>query len=369
MRKSWFILFLALILVASCQKEEVQKEEHVMPVNVLVLKPDSIRSVVEITGNLEAVNDALLISKISEELKQIVKPVGSVVKAGDVIVRLDDSILLQAKKQAEAALSSARARYRNVQQDFERYQRLFQQKAISEQQWQKMKMTMQQVEASLEQARAAVAQASDQFENSLIKAPFDGVVGSVFFDVGQLVPMGQPVAKIINPRLMKAKLYAPDKYFKKIKYDQNVVALFPVLKGHQFKGKITKIDPAIDPMSRTFVVEALFNNADHLLTSGLYGLFKIELEVHKNVIVIPDNAVISQTTVQVDPESGRPSAKRKYFVFVINGGRATLKQVTRGLSHGDFLEITRGLNFGDSLVVVGQRLLKEGQKVKVVEAY
>lgn len=369
MFKKMMFLFLIAGLVFSCQKSEEKKEERAVPVNVLVLKPDSIRSVVEITGNLEAVNDALVISKVSEQLKEIVKPVGSKVSAGEVIVKLDDCLLLQAKKQAEAVFNSALARYKNVKQDFERYQRLFEQKAISQQQWEKMKSAMQEAEAGLAQAKAALGQASEQFENTTLKAPFAGIVGSIFYERGQLAPMGQPVVKIINPQFMKAKLYLPDLYFQKIKMGQKVRAYFPAIKNKTFTGKVIKIDPAIDPMSRTFTVEALFNNQAGLLTSGLYGLFEIELKVHKNVVVIPDNAVLSQTSVRVDPETGKPHAEREYFVFSVKNGKAVLKQIESGLNAGDRLEIKKGLAFGDSVIVVGQRLLKEGQKVKIVEAY
>ncbi len=369
MLKKIVVLGIGVILLLGCQKATEKKYERAVPVNVLVIKTDSIRALAEVSGNLEAVNDAVVISKVSEELKEIRKPVGSPVKAGEVIVKLDDAMLLQAKKQAQAALSSARARFQNVQQDFLRYQKLYQQKAISEQQWQKMKSTMEEVKAGLAQAEAAAAQAAEQYQNSQIKAPFAGLVGSIYFDVGQLVPAGQPVVKIINPELMKAKLYLPDLYLHRIQIGQKVIAEFPSLKNKTFEGKIVKVDPAIDPMSRTFTAEALFNNNEHLLTSGLYGLFRIILETHRQAIVVPDNALLAQTTVTVNPETGKPTAHRRYFIFVIKEGQANFQQVERGLSSGDRVEITQGLHLGDSVVVVGQRLLKDGQKVTVVEAY
>ncbi|WP_456408752.1 efflux RND transporter periplasmic adaptor subunit [Caldithrix abyssi] len=362
----WLMFFAFLI---ACQKKTERVVERAVPVSVLVIKPDSIRTFIEITGSLQASNDALVYSRLSEEVKEIVKPVGSKVRKGAVIVRLDDSMVLQAKKQAEAALASARARYQKVKQDFERYQRLYKQQAISQQQWQQMQAAMQEAEAALRQMEANLAQVSEQFEHSLIKAPFDGLVGSVYFDVGQMAAAGQPVVKIINPDLMKAKLYIPDSYYHRLKVGQKVYAHFPAQAGKEFTGQIIRIDRAIDPTSRTVAVEAIFPNEHGLLTSGLYGLFKIELQVRRRTVVVPDNAILSQTSVRVDPQTGKPTAHRKYYAFVVKQGRAAQTEVRTNLSVGDRIEVVQGLSFGDSLIVVGQRMIKDGQKTKVVEAY
>ncbi len=369
MTKPFMVLFLVLALLVACHKKTETEVEQSVPVNVLVVKPDSIRSLLEVTGNLEADKEALVVSKISEELKTIVRPVGSKVKAGEVIAILNDALLLQAKRQAQAALESAKVRLKNVQQDFERYQRLYTQKAISQQQWQQIQAKLREAEAAVQQMQANFAQAKEQFENSRIKAPFSGLVGSFFFDVGQMVPAGQPVARIVNPALMKAKLYVPDIYLSRIKTDLRVVATFPALPNQVFEGKIVKVDRAIDPLSRTLTVEVMFDNTSGKLTSGLYGLFNIELEQHRHVVVVPDNSILSQTIVQVDPQTGKPHARRQLFVFVVKQGHAVRKDIQSGLMAQDRTEIVQGLTFGDSLIIVGQRMVKDGQAVKVVEVF
>ena len=367
MVKRVVLLFLlaALFVVTSCKSNKKENAVKSIPVRVLTVRPDSISTYVEVTGNLEAGQDALVLSKTSERLVEILKPAGSSVRENDVIARLNNNLLKQAKLQAEAGLKSARARYQNVKSDFERYQRLYQSKAISDQQWQKMKSAMQEAEAGLQQMEAAYAQAEERYEDSFIKAPFSGIVGSIYFDPGQMVGMGQPVAKIINPKLMKAKLYIPDLYLREIKLDQVVQASFPVIKGRVFKGRIVRIDPAIDPMSRTILAEVTFGNQDRALTSGLYGLFKIKTHERKHTIVIPDNAILSRTEVKVNKQTGETYSIKKNFVFVVQADSARLVQVQKGLSYGDRVEITKGLQIGDNVIIVGQFSLKEGEKVVI----
>jgi RND family efflux transporter MFP subunit len=360
-----FLTIAALLALWGCKSTKNTTQAKRVPVRVLIIHPDSISTFVEVTGNLEAGRDALVLSKTSEKLLEIQKPVGSKVHAEEVIARLDNRLLKQGKLQAEAALKSARARYQNVKSDFERYQRLYQSKAISEQQWQKMKSAMQEAEASLQQMEAAYAQAKERYENSFIKAPFSGIVGSIYFDPGEMVGMGQPVAKIINPKLMKAKLYVPDSYYGQIKLDQIVVATFPVLPGRQFKGHIIRLDPAIDPMSRTILAEVTFDNQDKALTSGMYGLFKIKIAHKEHTIIVPDNAILSRTEVKVNKQTGETYSVKKNFVFVVQKDSAKMVQVQKGLAYGDRVEIIHGLHFGDKVIVVGQFSLKEGEKVVI----
>ncbi len=368
MGKRILISFLALALLAlGCNSNKNSAQEKSIPVQVLVVHPDSISSFLEVTGGLQAGKDALVLSKTSERLVEIVKPAGSSVRENDIIARLNNSLLKQAKRQAEAGLNSAKARYENVKSEYERYQKLHRAKAISDQQWQKIKSAFEEARAGLRQMEAAYAQAEERFEDSFIKAPFSGIVGSIFYDVGQMVPMGRPVAQIINPRLMKAKLYVPDLYHNKLKLGQEVQAHFPAIPNQTFKGRIMRIDPAIDALSRTFLTEVIFENKNKVLTSGLYGVYKIKIAAKNGTFVVPDNALLTRTEVKVDRRTGKTYSQKNYFVFTVQNNRAQLIPVQKGLAYGNRVEITKGLKEGDRVIIVGQFTVKDGQKVRITQ--
>jgi membrane fusion protein (multidrug efflux system) len=360
-----FIL-LSLFFLFSCGENEDGKKEIVVPVQIFSLKPDSISSFLELTANLEAINEAQVYSKIQEEVIAIPKNVGSRVNKGEVIVELDSRLLLQNLKQAEASLQSVEANYNQIKQEYERYQRLYKENAVSQQQYDMMNASMLSSEGALAQAKAVCQQAKENYENAFIKAPFNGVVGNIYFFEGQMVTMGKPVVKIVNTNLMKALLDVPDIHINKIQLEQNVIARFPMIENRIFKGIIDKIDPAIDPLSRTIQVEVIFENKTKELKSGMYGLFKIELEKHRDTFIVPDNAIIRQTEVRINPETGETYTHRRCYVYKVDADSARLIRVRLGIEESNRIELTDGVALNDSIIVVGQKLVKDGQKVRVI---
>jgi RND family efflux transporter MFP subunit len=259
------------------------------------------------------------------------------------------------------------ARHEQVKQDYERYQRLFEEKAVSQQQWEKIRSSMQEADASLAQLKAAYSTSQEQYQNTFIKAPFDGIVGSFMFDEGEMIQMGQPVVQIVNIDLMKAKLYIPDVHMNRIQPNQLVYGKFPGLEEQKFTGRIQRIDPAIDPMSRTIQVEVLFSNENRSLKSGMYGLFQIEMNRRSNTFVVPDNSIITKTEVKINPETGATYTDKTYFLYIVKGDSAELVQVDTGIESYNRMEIISGLTEGDKVIIVGQKVVKPGNKVLIIE--
>lgn len=367
MKRIAILIFLSTLLILSgCRRGAETAEETPVPVQVFTVHPDSISTYLEVTGSLEAGNDALVYSKLSDKLIEIRKNVGDWVKKDEIIAVLENRLGEEGMNQARAALRSMEARYRQIKSDYERYERLYREKAVSDQQWEKIRSAMQEAEANLTQLRAAYHQAKEQYENSFIKAPFDGRVGSLFFDEGQTVPMGQPVVRIVNTRLMKARLNIPDIHLHKLRVGQQVLAEFPSLPGKVFRGRINRIDSAIDPMSRTARAEVIFANETSLLQSGMYGLFRVETEKRSQAIVVPDNAIITQTEVRVDTTTGEIYSHPRHFVFVVEDSMAKFTRVRMGLESRNRVEIVEGLKEGDRVIVVGQKVVKDEQPVRIV---
>jgi membrane fusion protein (multidrug efflux system) len=360
------IILLSLFLI-TCQQNEKNNVEKAIPVKVFAVHPDSLSTYLEISGNLEAQNDALIYSQVSEELKRIHKRVGTYVQKGEIIAELENQIWKETLNQAQASLNSITARHAQVKSDYERYKRLYEERAISQQQWEKIRSSMQETDATLAQLNAAYQQAHEQYLKTYIKAPFDGIVGSLYFDVGQMIAAGQPVAKIVNTDLMKARLNIPDIHINKLHLGQNVVAAFPALPGKQFTGIINQADPAIDQMSRTVEVEVMFQNRNNELISGLFGLFKLELIRKENVLVIPEHAIIRRTQLEINRDTGETSTQQQYFVFVVQKDTAQQVEVIPGLESEQRMEIVSGLNSGDQVIILGQKIVKDGRWVTIIE--
>ncbi len=361
------MIILVLFTLPGCRKKEVKekKEEPAVPVMVYVVKPDTISQYLKLTGGIEAENEAMVYSKTSERIEKILVKIGEQVKRDQVLAIQSSQILQQGIKQAEAALRSATAQYELVKQEYERTERLFREKIISQQQLDQVKTQFEAAEANVEQAQSRLKQAQEQYETSEIKAPFAGKVAMIFFKEGQTAPVGQPVVKIVHTSAVKAKLYVPETDIAFISTGQRVIATFPAFPNVEFVGSVERIDEAIDPQKRALEIEVSIDNPQSMLKSGQFGQFLIETQQHTDTIVVTDTAVMTQTEVKLTGK-GEQKAFQTYYVYVVEDGRARKRTVTPGIYAKGRIELTSGIKEGDSIIVVGQNIVKDGDQVNIV---
>ena len=111
---------------------------------------------------------------------------------------------------------------------------LYSQKAISPQQYDQAKAVKEATEHALEQAESMYEQAKEQYENSFIKAPFDGVAAAVYVEKNQTINIGQPVIQLVAPSKMKSKIYLTGDDIQQVKAGQRVQIKFPTIAGEEF---------------------------------------------------------------------------------------------------------------------------------------
>ena len=368
MKSGLLIIFLSVIfLFQGCKKQNETINDKPVSVKVYKLKPESISNYIYLTGAVKAVKDAVVYSKISEKLDKIIVQTGQKVKQNEVLAIQSNEILKQGVQVAEAMLQNAKAQLNMIKIDYERMQRLYKEKAISQQQFDKMKTQKQTAESTVEQSIAQLKQVKEQYENSFIKAPFGGIVAAILFDENQMVPAGQPVIQIISTKGLKANLKVASQDIPKIKKGQRVIINFPSFPDKQFEGYVYNLDEAVDPLSKTLEVEVGMKKNNPGVKSGMFAQFLIEIHKSNNTIIVPDDALLTQTEVHLNKDTGLQESVRKYFIFKIKNNIANLKEVKTGINSEGKIEITSGLSFGDSVVVVGQNIVKDEQKVQVID--
>ncbi len=361
------LLIFSQLFFTSCKHEEEVQEEKSIPVNVYTIQPDTISSYIKLTGSIIGENDAVVYSKISEKLEKIfVKPGQSVYK-DEVLAVQYNAILEQSVDLAKAALKTAHAQSELVKQDFERMGELYKQKAVSPQQYDQAKAQKETAEAGLEQANLQLQQANENYQNSFIKAPFNGIVGAVFFEQNQMVPAGQPVVQIVTPNSMKSKLQISSKDISSVSVGQNVLINFPSMPGREYKGKVVNINHAINRLSNLLEIEVRLINPDKRIKSGIFGEFLITTSTKKGTIVLPENSLMQRTEIVVDKKTGIQKTIKKHFVFAVENGAAKLKEVKTGINSDGRIEIMNGLKSSDTVIVVGQNVVRDGQNVKIVD--
>jgi membrane fusion protein, multidrug efflux system len=354
-----------LSLLTGCKPPVRDTVQRVVPVKVYVAMPDTISSYVTLTGGIEARNDAFVYSKTSEKLVSLQVKQGDGVTAGQVLATQYNESALQGRTVAAAALKSAEIQVQTGSDDFRRMEKLLEKKAVTKQQYDQAKSRFDIAQASHEQAKAALEQANVLYENAILRAPFNGRVAMIYFDVNEMVPAGQQVIKIVDAHTVKAKLNVPSVDMGKFGEGCAVVATFPSLPDTQFTGIVYRMDEAVDPATRTLTAEVRIDNGGGVLTSGLFGEFRIETAKRRGVVVVSEMTVMSTTQISTD-EKGVQHEIPGYYVFIARGGKAVKKEVVPGIVSGGMTELSRGVAFGDSIVVVGQNVLKEGNAVRIV---
>ena len=334
-----------------------QTQIELRPVQVKVYKVTGQRIAEKLTYTavLEAWKKQVITPDISGKIARIYVNEGDRVRAGQLLAELDTRAIRLQLEQAEAALAGAKANLEDARKNMERMERLFQEKAVSEQQYEKASLVMEAAQAQKDQTEAAVNLARHNLEVSLMKAPFDGVIASKNAEEGDVInPMmagmsaSSGVLSLANYSRIKVKFdVAPDD-IQKISKGQRIYLEGYDLPGQRFEGEISVVNAAADLQTKKFRVEALINNPDLQLKPGMFGQVIIEVKSKENVLAVPLKALLENS-----------------FVMVVEGDKAVRKNVTIGLKNKDLIEITSGLNENDLVIVEGNFGLPDGNPVEI----
>jgi RND family efflux transporter MFP subunit len=356
-----------VLFSVGCSEKQDENVEKPVPVKIYKVKSESISKYIRATGSIAGDEDVILYGKVAERVEKINVIPGQTVVKNQILVEQKNDILKQGLDIASAALKTAEAQAKLANLDFKRMDKLNSEKAISPQQFDQAKVAGESAEHALEQAKSMYEQAKEQYENSFVKAPFNGVVAAVYIEKNQMVNMGQQIVQVLSPSKMKSKVYLTGEDVQNVKVGQKVIIKFPTIPNLEFDGRVDKINTSIDQLSKSLEVEIAILSRDSRIKSGLFGEFLIETENITNSLVIPEPALIPQTEIKIDRETGLQKTFRKYYVFVIENNIAKMKEVKTGIANNGQIEIASGLNIGNSVVIVGQNIVKEGKTVNVIE--
>ena len=193
------------------------------------------------------------------------------------------------------------------------------------------------------------------YEPSPVYSTIDGYIGRVYQDVGADVNPQTPIVLVVNQDYLRLQADIPEKYLGSITLGQKIYVKVEAYPNKIFWGKIDKISPVVDKVSRTFLVEAFFDNNENLLKSGMTAETHIIISEVKNAPSIPLSAIAYR--------DGKP------FVYIADreNNIAIEKQVVLGLKNTDWVEV-RNLKEGTEIITVGLYGIKDKAKIKVVSS-
>ena len=315
---------------ATTTKKEAEK------VKVLTLESQRIAKTLELSSTLEGYETMTISPSITGHIEHIYVEVGSRVKKGDMLVRMD-----------QTQLNTTRINLASTKTEFDRVAALKASGSISEQVYDQTKAGYDQL----------VETERFQEQNTFVKAQFAGVISAKNYEDGEMYT-GAPILTLTQISHLKAIINIPEIYFPKVHQGLKVSVESDIYPGQTFPATIEIVYPTIDAASHTFQAKLNIPNANEKIRPGMYVRTRLAVgEV--DAIVVPYQSVLKLT------------GSNDRYVFVNEEGTARRVAVTLGQRFDDKIEIipieNGALNAGDQLIVTGQARLVDGDKLEIVE--
>ncbi|MEI8010920.1 MAG: efflux RND transporter periplasmic adaptor subunit [Candidatus Omnitrophota bacterium] len=301
---------------------------------------------VKAVGSLRAVRGVDVASEVSGIVEEVAFKSGDMLKAGDVLVRLNAESDLALLRSLKVGVTLAQTVYdRDVKQ--------LAVQAISQ-------AVVDADEAQLKSRQAELAQQQAQVDKKTIHAPFDGKAGISRVNPGQYLNPGEKIVTLQALGSILVDFYIPQQEVARVAVGQKVDVLVDAYPERKFLGVVTVINPRVEDDSRNVLVEALMDNAKNELFPGMFVTAEVEAGAVNQYVTIPQSAV-----------TFNPYGATVYFLEKKNGDSqapgmvARQTFITTGETRGDQVAVLKGLKAGDEIVTSGQMKLKNGSPVVV----
>ena len=353
----WGVLLLSVIFVMNLPgvtvgEDKPQRRDRVVPVEVFRAVTEDVVYVEQTTGSLYAETDVDVRSEVDGIVSKIFFEEGDEVEKGNLLITLDDKEYRYKKLENEGKVKKAEADLDLAKKTLTRMTQLYKEGVISGQDYDIAVSDVEVKEASLETVHATLSFSVKELEDTRILAPISGIVSKKFVDVGEYVTEGSTdMLNIVDVNPVKLEFTVPAKYFSYVKTDEEVSVSIEAYPDEEFSGTIYYINPKIPIETRRFQCYARIPNPDRKLSPGFFVLVTLSVATHPDAVVIPEEAVLSEEGV--------------YYCFRVEEGRAIKADITPGIRlKGGMIEIKKGLQAGDSVVVRGQYVLSDGERVE-----
>jgi RND family efflux transporter MFP subunit len=336
---------------SSQQKSAVTDAKPALTVGVAGLAKRQMTQVVLGTGSVAAWQQLTVAAEIAGlRIVEIAVDEGDIVMEGQVLARLDDSILKAQSAQFEAAIVEAEANLTNARAEFRRAEELQSGRNIAEATYQQRQTAARTAEARLNMIRAQHQEVKAKIEQTVIHAPAAGVISKRTALLGSVMSVGAELFRMIRDGRVELQAQVPELDIGKIKAGQRA----RVVHGEDSAiGKVRLVSPVVDAATRLGLVYVSLP-ADTVLKPGMFASAEIEIGVNE-ALAVPQEALVFR--------DGRPAA------FAVRpDSRVALRLLDTGTRQNGWVEVRGGLDRSDRIVISGAGFLNDGDLVRIDSA-
>ena len=353
------IIFATAVAVAACQGGNAAEADSaavetstVGTENIAVVKSGNLQSGPMVSGSLSPEREAQVRAQVGGSVLQTYADQGQPVRAGQTLARIEAGGLQDVFLSARAGVTAAVNNADIASRELARAEKLLAAGAIAERDIEQARRSAIAANAALADARARLATAQKQVRNTVVTAPFSGVVSARAVSAGDVVQPGGELFTVVDPSSMRLEASVPAEYLTQVRVGTATSYTVSGYPGREFTGRVTRINPIADPATRQVRIVVTIPNSGGALVGGLFANGRLATQTASGLIV-PASAI--------DTRSSVPAVLR------IKNGKVERVQVQLGLRDegSEQVEIRAGVQAGDTLLVGAAQGITPGTMVKV----
>lgn len=335
---------------ASAAKEDPKVTLQMAPEDTLTITSDALASGPVITGSIQPERRADLRAEVGAIVLQVLKENGEAVRKGDVLLRLDETSIRDSLTSAEEATRAAEQSLAQAQRMYERQKTLLASGMVSATALEDAEVRRNNAQSDVAGARSRSVAARQQLTRTVVRAPFDGIVSERKVSNGDTAQVGKELIKVIDPSSMRFEGTVSADKIGLVKAGQPVLFRINGYGDKPFNGKVKRVDPAANAITRQVEVLVEFADSNRPGVAGLYAEGRVEAQ-SADTLMIPPSALVQ-------------AGDSNYVWRVKNGtlAKVPLKIGARDERSGRW-QVLSGLQDGDMVVRVPASGFKDGQKV------
>src|SRR5690554_4810494 len=331
------------------------------PVNIGTIS-EQVRSY----GTIKAQNIVQVSPQVSNRITKIYVDLGDEVKKGQSLAKIYDATFRDQLNQAKSQLEQNEVALRRDSTQFARQKSLYDRELSSDAEYDIALSTYRSSSAQYQSAVASLTQAQENFNNTLVKSPVDGVILSRNFEEGDLASTGQALFEIANTVGYESRVFIPVQDWKNVTIGQEVTLRTSNEEGISTRGVVSKKSPHLDPTTGLGEVVITLNQMGSSIFPGVLVENVINIVTKDRAIIVPRSALVEKIETVINPESNTIDLNRSYAVFVTRGDTvAERRELQLGIEQGDKIEVLSGLRPNDKIIVIGQQGLEDGSRIMV----
>ena len=348
------VLIVALCGCADPPAPELQGNQAASGTRVTITRPklQSIDDVLTALGSVESIHRPTISAETAGQIVSIEVSEGEAVAAQQLLATIDNTLHAIEADKASAELQRQEVLLDNQQREVDRLQQLARSQSVSRDKLEDEQAQLHMLTALRDVAKKQRQQALYLESKTRVLAPRDGLIASRLVSMGDYVTRGQPLFNLVSVKTLRARLAFPEHHAADVTVGKQVALVSPVALQTVAEGKVTSVSPRINPANRAIDVIVEFDNP-----GGWYPGASVDatlmVERRLDALTVPALSVVRRGDSNV--------------VFVVDGDRASQREVAVGWCEDDWMEIVDGLTASDWVVVEGAALITDGSLLITAE--